>query len=201
MGRDRTARPEAKPDRLFVGIEVPRDAKASVEEAFRPWRDAFPKARWVPAENWHVTVKFLGRTWPRLRDWVPVRIAAAARGASPFAASLVGVGSFPSRRRGRVLWVGLDDDGKLAELAARVDDALAEEFAVEARPFHAHLTVARSDPPLDLPEGYGATPLRTDAWEVDELVLFRSHLRRPAPVYERVARFVLGKPGTSGRQV
>ncbi|HET9671788.1 MAG TPA: RNA 2',3'-cyclic phosphodiesterase [Actinomycetota bacterium] len=189
MGRDRADRPEATPDRLFLAIEIPGTAKAAVEEAFGPWREAFPKARWVPAENWHVTVKFLGRTWPRLRDWVPGRVASAAGSARPFAVSLQGVGSFPSRRKGRVLWAGLDDGGRLGQLAAAVDGALLEEFPVETRPFHAHLTVARSDPPVDLPEGYAETELRTSAWEVDALVLFRSHLRRPAPVYEPLARF------------
>ena len=191
MGRDRAARPEAKPERLFVAVEIPDVVKAAVDEAFRPWREAFPKARWVPLENWHVTVKFLGRTWPRLRDWVPARLAQTASASAPFAASLAGVGSLPARRRGRVLWAGLEDGGGLGELAARVEDARAEEFPPETRPFHAHLTVARSDPPLELPEGYAATELRTEPWEVDELVLFRSHVRRPAPVYEPIGRFEL----------
>lgn len=195
MGRDRAARPEAKPDRLFVAVEIPDEMKDVVDEAFRPWRDVFPRARWVPPENRHVTVAFLGRTWPRLRDWVPARLEEAARSSAPFAVSLTGVGSFPSKRKGRVLWAGLDDDGKLGELATLVDDALAEEFPPESRPFHAHLTVARSDPPLDLPEDYASTELRTAPWEVDEIVLFRSHVRRPAPVYEPIGRFVLGGSG------
>jgi 2'-5' RNA ligase len=196
MGRDRATRPDAKPDRLFVAIEVPEDAKQAVEEAFAPWREAFPRARWAPRENWHVTLKFLGRTWPRLHAWVPERIEEAARSTPPFAVSLRGVGSFPSRRRGRVLWAGLDDDGAIADLAGQIDRSLAEEFRIEARPFHAHLTVARSDPPIALPEAYGSTELATGGWTVDEVVLFRSHLRRPAPIYEPIARFGLGA-GTS----
>jgi RNA 2',3'-cyclic 3'-phosphodiesterase len=200
MGRDRSARPEAKPDRLFVAIEIPDDAKTAVEEAFRPWREAFPQARWAPRENWHVTVKFLGRTWPRLREWVPARIADAAGSTPPFEVALSGVGSFPSRRKGRVLWAGLDDGGELSSVAARVDAALADEFAAETRPFHAHLTVARSDPPIPLPDGFASTRLATPAWTVDGLVLFRSHLRRPAPIYEPIGRFELGagRPGSEG---
>ena len=66
MARDRSARPEAKPLRLFVAIEVPDGAKDAVARAFAPWREAHPRARWTPRENQHVTLKFLGRTWPRL---------------------------------------------------------------------------------------------------------------------------------------
>src|SRR5215210_404639 len=104
MGRDRTARPDAKPLRLFVAIDIPEAVKDDVERAIAPWRETFPHARWVPRENWHVTMKFLGRTWPRLRDWVPERVREAAGAVRPFRTALAGLGSFPSRTRGRLLW-------------------------------------------------------------------------------------------------
>jgi 2'-5' RNA ligase len=192
MARDRAARPEAKPLRLFVAIEIPERAKAAVEEVLGPWRDEFPKARWVPRENWHVTMKFLGRTWPRLREWVPQRIEAAAGEVRSFRAGLAGLGSFPSRRRGRVLWAGLEDEGGgLAHLATTLDEALGDEFPAETRRFHPHLTVARSEPPLSLPPAFAETGFAIEAWEVDHVVLFRSHLQRPAPRYEPLARFQL----------
>jgi len=194
MGRDRAARPEAKALRLFVAIEVPQAARDIVEAAFSPWREALPQARWVPRENWHVTMKFLGRTWPRLVSWVPEQLAAAAVDVEPFPTRVTGVGSFPSPGRGRVLWAGLDDaGGQLGRLAATIDAALLEEFPVEQRPFHAHLTVARSDPPVRLPPEYAETSLETDPWEIDHLVLFRSRLQRPAPRYEPLASFPLGR--------
>src|SRR6266516_1170716 len=70
VARDRATRPEAKPQRLFVAVEVSEQAKRAVADAIEPWRQAFPQGRWVHAENWHVTMKFLGRTWPRLVGWV-----------------------------------------------------------------------------------------------------------------------------------
>ena len=193
MARDRAARPEAKPLRLFVAVEVPDRAKESVEEAFRRWRVEFPKARWAPRENWHVTLKFLGRTWPRLADWVPQRVEAAARDVEPFRTRITGVGGFPSPTKARVLWAGLDDeDGRAGGLAARIEGGLLEEFPAEKRAFHPHLTVARSDPPVKLSPEFAGTPLVTEDWEVDHVVLFRSHLRRPAPLYEPLALFPLG---------
>jgi 2'-5' RNA ligase len=192
MARDRAARPEAKPLRLFVAIEIPESVKDAVEEVFAPWREQFPKARWAPRENWHVTLKFLGRTWPRLTDWVPERVAEAAAEVPPFGARLHGVGSFPSAKRGRALWAAFEDPEPMGALAAEIEAALADEFPTEKRPFHPHLTVARSDPPLKLPTPYSATELESDEWEVDHVTLFRSHLRRPAPLYEPLARFPLG---------
>lgn len=193
MARDRAARPEAKPLRLFVAVEIPEVVKDAVEAAFAPWREAFPKARWVPRENQHVTLKFLGRTWPRLVEWVPEQVGPAAADVSQFTARLRGVGSFPSAKRGRALWAGFEDVDPIAELAAEIEAALADEFPTEKRPFHPHLTVARSDPPLKLPARYTGTELESDEWDVDHVTLFRSHLGRPAPRYEPLARFPLGR--------
>jgi 2'-5' RNA ligase len=193
MGRDRAARPEAKPLRLFVAIEIPENAKDVVEAAFAPWRGEFPEARWVPRENMHVTLKFLGRTWPRLTEWVPERIGEAVAGIEPFETRLLGAGSFPSAKRGRAIWAGFEDENEsLTELAGAIDDALEEEFEPEKRPFHPHLTVARSDPPLKLPATYTSTPLESQPWLVDHVTLFHSHLGRPAPRYEVLSRHALG---------
>ena len=192
MARKRAARPEAKPLRLFVAIEIPEAVKDSVEEAFAPWRETFPKARWVPRENMHVTLKFLGRTWPRLVNWVPAHLKSAALDVSRFRARLRGVGSFPSAKRGRALWAAFEDADPIAGLAAEIEVTLEDEFPAERRPFHPHLTVARSDPPLKLPAAYTGTELVSDEWEVDHVTLFQSHLGRPAPRYEPLARFPLG---------
>lgn len=192
MGRDRAARPHAKPLRLFVAVEIPEAVKDAVEEAFLSWREEFPKVRWAPRENWHVTLKFLGRTWPRLADLVPLQVEAAARDVESFRTRVTGVGGFPSPTKARVLWAGLDDeDGRASVLAARIE-GLLDDFPAEKRPFHPHLTVARSDPPVKLPPEFAETPLVTEEWEVDHVVLFRSHLRRPAPLYEPLASFPLG---------
>jgi glycine/D-amino acid oxidase-like deaminating enzyme len=53
------------------------------------------------------------------------------------------------------------------------------------------LTVARSDPPLKLGGGTTPTPVEPVGFRVEEIVLFRSNLRRPAPRYEPIAAFAL----------
>src|SRR5215467_12377184 len=104
MARDRTSRPEAAALRLFVAFEIPEPAKDAIEEAVAPYREMFPKARWVPRANWHVTVKFLGSTFPRLLPWVKERVGEAARESSIVRTRLTTLGAFPSARRARVLW-------------------------------------------------------------------------------------------------
>lgn len=163
-----------------------------VDEILDPWRAEFPQARWVPVGNWHVTLKFLGAVWPRLHEWVLGAVEAVAGSHLPVKARLHGLGAFPATGRARVLWAGLDDPaGGLGSIATALDAALAKEFRAEMRAFHPHLTVARSEPPIGLPPEYAATPLLSDDFSIDRLVVFQSHLRRPAPRYEPIAAFPL----------
>ena len=191
MARDRASRPEAKPLRLFVAFDIPEDVRDSVESAVAQWRERYPRAKWVPKPNQHVTLKFLGATWPRLVEWVRDSVGQAARANEQARTRVTGFGAFPNERRGRVLWAGLDDDGRrLARIAASLDDRLSREFAPEKRAFTPHLTVARFEPPVEL-QGLEDVRFESDPFDVDRIVLYRSHLRRPAPFYERLATFGL----------
>jgi RNA 2',3'-cyclic 3'-phosphodiesterase len=192
MARDRASRPDAKPLRLFVAIEVPLEVRELVASAIAPWRETHPRARWVPRQNQHVTMKFLGATWPRLVAWVKEAVGEAAGGAKPFDSRIDGLGAFPSARRARVLWAGLEDpDGRLAALAALLDEALAKEFEREKRAFTAHLTLARFEPQAEL-DGLDGSSLASESFSVNRLLLFRSHLQRPVPVYEPLGEYPLG---------
>ena len=194
MARDRAARPEARPLRLFVAADVPPEVAQQLKEAVDPLRERISGGRWTFPENWHVTLKFLGSTYPRLLEWVRGSVAEVASGHPPFATSLDGLGAFPTPRRARVLWAGLDDPAPgFASIAGRLDDALEREFKRERRPLTPHLTVARFDPPLSVAEALGRTEdVWSEAFPVDRIVLYRSHLRRPAPIYEPLEEFRLG---------
>jgi 2'-5' RNA ligase len=191
MAPDGGLRDEAgRPLRLFVAIEIPKDVRALVAAAVEPLRERHPRAKWVPLANQHVTLKFLGATPPALVEGVRASVADAAREAAPLATRVEGMGTFPSARRARVLWAGLEDDaGAMAGLASTLEAALEGQFPPERRAFTPHLTVARFDPPSPI----GVLPeVRSAPFDVDRIVLFRSHLRRPAPVYEPLGVFPLG---------
>jgi 2'-5' RNA ligase len=192
----RAARPEGSPLRLFVAVDVPQAVKAELARAVEPFRRVVPGARWTSPEGWHVTLKFLGSTWPRLVEGVKEAVGGAAREAAPFPTSLTEVGAFPGPGRARVVWAGLaDPEGRFASLARALDALLAPHVPPEKRPFTPHLTVARLNPPVDLravaPELLG---LRVDssAFTVERLVLYRSHLSPGGARYEPLHVVPLG---------
>lgn len=152
--------------------------------------------RWVPAENLHVTLKFLGHI-PDGRV-APVRVALRHVGvqAAPFTVGARGLGVFPTPRRARVVWVGLEAP-ELGVLAGRVDDAMAAVgFPRESRTFTPHITIGRVKDPrgwggvLEAIASYGAQPFGDS--RIDEIVLYRSELRPQGPLYTALERVPLG---------
>ncbi len=96
------------PVRVFAGLPLPSDVARSLLTALSPAREESPQARWVPAANLHVTLRFFGE----LDD-----AACAALGAvfsskelpCPGISCRLGpAGQFPPRGAPRVLWVGLE---------------------------------------------------------------------------------------------
>lgn len=193
MPDDRMSDPEVGSERLFLAVEIPTEAKSAIVAAIEPLREAFPSARWLPAENWHVTLKFLGPTPETLVTWIERTVREVTGGHAPALASVRNLGAFPSTGRARVVWAGIDDPtGALTRLAAGLAASLAVEFRVDVRAFTPHVTVARPEPPIRLTEAIAEAPtLSTEAFPIDRVVLFRSHLGRPAPRYEPLATFPL----------
>ena len=186
-----TATGSATTFRLFVAVPVPPGLAASIEAAVDPWKAAVPRARWTPPERRHLTLRFLGATDRARVPWIEDRLAEAAARCRPFEVVVRGLGAFPSPRRARVLWVGLDDaEGSVAGLAEAVQEALAPEFPPDRRPFSPHVTVARCDPPTALPMREVAASLAIGSLAVGEVALVRSHLGA-SPRYETLARFPL----------
>ncbi len=198
MARDRAARPEAKPLRLFVAADVPADVKAALLERVAPYRDRIPGARWTQPSSWHVTLKFLGWVWPRLESAVREAVGeVATRSEGPFEARLTVIGAFPSPSRARVLWAGLADEpaGRLGRLVSLLDDALGEHFEPEQREYTPHLTLARMQPPRRLEElvrDLVGADVSSAPFPVAELVLYRSQLSPKGARYEALVRAPLG---------
>jgi len=145
-------------------------------------------ARWVPKEDLHLTLAFLGSVADARAGEVSAAVAAVLQGHVDFAVRLGELGAFPSVKRARVVWAGLNDaTGGLARLADSVGAALQPlGFPPEARAFRPHVTLARLKAParVDLTE-----TLEPIAFRVERISLLESRLGRPHAVYSEVATF------------
>jgi len=170
--------------RLFVALELP----AAVRDALAEWRlRAAGEERWlrsVRAEDLHVTLCFLG--W-RIESEIPAILeACSVVGAGGVARLRLGKALWLPPRRPRVLAVELDDlDGRLAAVQAALSRALSAGgwYAPEARPFLAHVTVARVAKGARPPRGELPAPPAL-ALDGSRVTLFRSRLGAGGARYE-----------------
>ena len=174
--------------RLFLAVEVPPSPRFA--EVTRELVAASPNARPVPAGTWHATLRFLGDAGDP--DAVAGAVAPVVARHHSMAAAVRGVGAFPSPRKARVVWAGIDAPGLDALVAESVAATPLDRDPDAKRPFHAHATLARLDPPWDAREFVqprAQMPFSVGA--ITEVVLFSSDLTPKGPVYRRVATFPL----------
>ncbi|NTV48815.1 MAG: RNA 2',3'-cyclic phosphodiesterase [Geobacteraceae bacterium] len=181
--------------RLFIAIEIPDELKKKISCLHVD----IPGARWVPAEQIHLTLAFLGEVEEGAVELLKTELALIH---SPeFKLCFSGTGCFPGRHRPRVLWIGVEPHPHLKKLAAMVREAvLACGIPQEERPFSPHITLARLKFPasresgafLDQPEKPKFTPFR-----VREFTLFQSRLTSQGAVHIPIRNFTLPPSGVS----
>lgn len=173
--------------RLFVAVWPSADVVAALGDLDRPVRDGL---RWTTADQWHVTLRFLGSLDPAQEeavrgaldrvDWTrfgPTRLAA---GPQPVAI-------------GRHTWaLPVHGADALAHAASGAITAagIQPPQADRDRPFRGHLTLARAKTP---PAMRNLPTTQFDAWwEVPEVTLVLSTLDPTAARYRVLETWRLG---------
>ena len=179
--------------RTFVAVEIPEPLRAAVRDSTSRLRRENTGVRWVPAENMHLTLKFLGEVTERELREVEDAAAAVAKDHPPFELSLGTIGGFPNLSRPRVVWIGLQGETEpLRLLASRLEDLLERKgFARERRPFRAHLTLGRARRPGPV-AGASSVAVPTRSFAVEKVVVMESQLRPQGAQYRVVSSFPLG---------
>jgi len=176
--------------RLFIGLEPPeplRDELAALAIGL-------PGARWVEADNLHLTLRFLGEVNRAQAEDLDAELATLR--AAPAPVRLQGIGTFGQGRRVHAVWVGAEKDPALVRLHEAVESAVGRAgFPKETRKFLPHVTLARlKNPDRARLEGFiGAHNARAfPPFTADEVVLYQSHLTRDGAQYEVMERYGLG---------
>ena len=166
------------PVRLFIAV---RPSVAAADLVDRVPRPEVPRVRWLPREQWHVTLRFLGNAEP---DEVAAALAAVQWGRVP--PVNVTLGPATEVLGERVVVVPAAGCDALVDRVVAATGGLGRES--EDPPFVGHLTLGRfRDEP---PAGSIGTPISA-AFQVDEVLLVASQTRPDGAVHEVVARFPL----------
>jgi len=183
--------------RSFIAIDFPEETRKALKDVQERLKQSGAGVRWVKPGSIHLTLKFLGNIHPAQVEDIALAVAQEIRDQPPITLGAAGLGAFPSLRKPRVIWIGMEGEvQRLTRIQARVENALEPlGFVREKRPFRPHLTIGRvkdrrrlqalidAMAELKIPE--------FDSFDVTEIILYKSDLRPTGAIYTKLHRMSL----------
>ncbi|QQS14186.1 MAG: RNA 2',3'-cyclic phosphodiesterase [Rhodospirillales bacterium] len=178
--------------RLFVALPIPDD----IADALSALQGGVPDANWVPSENFHVTLAFVGEVDSNLA--ADIADALAPVEGPVLDLEIAGVDHFVDGAAPRALYAAVAANEALTLLRTRVVSALrGEGVRLERRRFRPHVTLARFDRRAEMGHHIAQfvasnNLLRIGPFEVDRFGLYSSVTRPDGAEYTLEAEYPLG---------
>lgn len=186
--------------RSFIAIPLADDVLRGAVRLLERLSSPGDGIKWVPSDNFHLTLKFLGEVDNVEVPDVCKAIRSVCEPSYPFELSFSGTGAFPDPSRARVLWIGVEDaSGELTRIVSQLDERLADlGFKREVRDYTPHLTLGRTKGgsrkanPEVVERLLQEKDIDLGMMQVDELHLMASFLDKKGPTYQVMDTIRLG---------
>ena len=181
--------------RAFIAVELPLEIRQNVQHATSNLRrDTGSLIRWVAAENMHLTLKFLGDIPSANVEALTQMIHAQADSFNCFDIHLTGIGSFPSPKRPRVIYIGIHAPAALEAFQRQIESAARRlGYTAEERAFAPHLTIGRvrqhvrADEQQRLRRALEESTIDSlGTARVNSVHLYKSDLKPNGPIYTKL---------------
>ncbi len=189
--------------RAFIAIEIKQQTCIAIEQQTAYLRETLGEdiIRWVPLENIHLTLKFLGDVSASHLNFLKQMIAHTADSHPQFDLQISGLSAYPSTRNPRVLFIGFHAPAALSALQKSIEDGAARlGYEQVEHDFEPHLTLGRvrqNANMSDLPKIRAAlekTQLGAiGKTRVDSIHLYKSDLNPGGSIYTKLFSATLPK--------
>lgn len=178
--------------RSFISVPLSPIIASGAGKLIKKFKPLDDSIKWVPVDNFHLTLKFLGEVDNTEVHSVCMRLRNVVSDYDPFELSFGGPGAMPSLQRPRVIIVEVDDPtGNLVQMVSEIEAEMADMgFKPEPRDYRPHLTLGRvrgksSRGSSELIDAIGQLNETTlGEMVVDELQLMASFLDKGGPTYQ-----------------
>lgn len=180
--------------RLFLGAALP----VAWQQTLNDWVSAQPRLpglRWVPAENWHLTVYFFGGIPPEMLENLKGLLTLGLQGSVSFDLPFDGFALAPQPSRARMIWARFQRHPAFQALVDQIHPLFLQiqpNHQMRHKPIP-HVTLARLRDPAAI-EGLGwpSPPAESD-FPLQKLTLYQSVLVEGNRCYEPLHQWTLGR--------
>ena len=172
--------------RGFIAIDIETNQK--MMEFIKKIGETGSNLKIVEPQNIHITLKFLGDTDEKLIGEIEQIIKESVKETPSFDIKLIGTGVFPNPGYIKIVWIGIQDNGIIREIANRIDEQTHKlGFERDKRRFSPHLTIARvksaknKDRLIQVLNQYSDTEFIN--FKVESIKLKKSELTPKGPIY------------------
>ncbi len=170
--------------RVFLGIPIPGELAATLHDRIAPLRDMAPGVSWVPPENYHITMLFLGDIDEAETERAK-RAIDSLSGVRDTAAALGNLGQFPPKGAPRVVYAGLGEGAEWCREVYRQLCNTHPEYESNRR-YLPHITLGRAKRGRRSFLDFGGVDIPGERFALDEVVLYRSILHQGGAEYRRL---------------
>ena len=181
--------------RAFIAVEIPLEIRQDIQHATSNLRrDTASLIRWVAVENMHLTLKFLGDIPSANVEVLTQMIHAQADSFNCFDIHLTGIGSFPSPKWPRVIYIGIQAPAALEAFQRQLESATRRlGYNAEKRAFAPHLTIGRVRQNISVDDQQRIRSALEESTidslgtaRVNSVHLYKSDLKPTGPLYTRL---------------
>lgn len=173
--------------RLFIASPMTGQAREALDHVYNQRQNLaghLPEhTKWIAPDQWHLTWLFLGNVEASRVNTLRLALRQALVKIESIPLQLEKLVLWPSARKARVLVCQLKPNEYLLQTSTLIREAFTAYPA--DKPFTPHITLARlkAKPPNPsvIPLDFLMTPVIS---QLDQVVLYRSHLQASGPVYE-----------------
>ena len=187
-----------KISRTFISIPVPNEVQTKKNMLYTTLERCPSKINWVKNKQLHITVKYLGNTPETAYSKIIDSLSDITKSINPFEVFIKGTGCFPSFKRPKVLWMGVNGDlDSLSNLFLKVEKTLEPlGFSIDNQEYVPHITIAK----IKYPQKY--TPDISEfsnsyydpiVFNVDRVQFLSSELLSSGAVHSLLKSFPLGE--------
>jgi 2'-5' RNA ligase len=182
--------------RLFLALSIRPNQKLKQQLNFLKANLSEEKINWIKENNFHLTLKFIGKTSAKAIPELIRAIQSGLKGHATFPIQLEKIGLFGSSYKARVIWLGVSDNKKLSDIHQQLALELEKVgYLSDRQNFVPHFTLGRIKKIIHKDHFKRVLERSEQGFiqetTIEQIELFESILTAEGPLYKSIKSFPL----------